>query len=177
MNVDERTKGAMSLWEQTRSQRWALVAGLVIGVMIGAGVAILFRPLVIAIILILLALLVYRVVRAVQGRGGSGREATGGPVVRGMVVTGRYAEPGAAARPSVAADPLDDPIPDAAPAARVERDLRRGPAYDAEIDAILANIDRQIEVEGTRPPGRATRPARQARPEPGGVQDAEFHDR
>lgn len=177
MKVDERTKGAMTLWEQTRSQRWALIVGLVIGVAIGAGVAILFRPLVIAIILILLALLVYRVVRAVRGRGGSEQDASGGPMVRGMVITGQYAEPRAAARPSVADDLLDEPVPGAAPAARVERDLRQGPQYDAEIDAILANIDRQIEVEGTRPPGRATRPVRRSQPEPGGVQDAEFHER
>ena len=176
MNVDERTKGAMTLWEQTRTQRWALIAGLVIGVAIGAGVAILFRPLVIAIILVLLALLVYRVVRAVRGRGGSGRDVPGGPMVRGMVITGQYAEPRAATRPSAVDDPLDEPL-FAAPAARVERDLRRGPEYDAEIDAILANIDRQIEVEGTRPPGRTTRPVRRAQAEPGGVQDAEFHDR
>ena len=177
MNVDDRTKGAMSLWEQTRTQRRALVIGLLIGIVIGAAVAILFRPLIIAIVVILLALLVFRFVQAIQRRGQS---AGDGPPVRGMVITGRYSEPTTPGRANPFEPSLDDTVP-ADPAGRVARDLRQGPEYDAEIDAILANIDRQIGQEGVRPPGRATRPAsrsrsdaRPSRPEP---QDADWHDR
>lgn len=178
MNMDDRTKGAMTLWEQTRTQRWALIIGLVIGIAIGATVAILFRPLIFAIILVLLALLVYRFVRGMQRRGQGSED---GPAVRGMVITGRYAEPAPAPRASRTSplDAFDEEIDPAAPAPAA-RDLRRGPEYDAEIDAILANIDRQIDQEGVRPPGRATRPATRPRPEQAqvnDVQDADFHDR
>lgn len=180
MNVDDRTKGAMSLWEQTRTQRWALIIGLVIGIVVGASVAILFRPLIIAIVVILLALLVVRFVRGMQRRG---QGADDGPPVRGMVITGRYSEPATPARADAFDAPLDNTVP-ADPAGRVSRDLRRGPEYDAEIDAILANIDRQISQEGVRPPGRATRPASRPRseaapssPSSSEVQDADWHDR
>ena len=177
MNVDDRTRGALSLWEQTRTQRWALVIGLLIGIVIGAAVAILFRPLIVAIVVILLALLVFRFVRGIQRRG---QGASDGPPVRGMVITGRYAEPATSGRTDTFESPLDDAVP-ADPAGRVARDLRQGPEYDAEIDAILANIDRQIGQEGVRPPGRATRPASRsrsdARPSPPEVQDADWHDR
>ena len=177
MNVDDRTKGAMSLWEQTRTQRWALVIGLVIGVIVGASVAILFRPLIVAIVVILLALLVFRFIRGMQRRG---QGAGDGPPVRGMVITGRYSEPAAPSRVDTVESPLDAAVP-ADPAGRVARDLRRGPEYDAEIDAILANIDRQIGQEGVRPPGRATRPASRPRSDatqsPPEVQDADWHDR
>lgn len=173
MNSDDRNRSAMSLWEQTRTQRWALVAGLVIGVVIGATVAILFRPLIYAIVLILLALLVFRFVRSINRRGG---EPQGEPAVRGMVITGRYADPRAAARPDTFDAPQDDAGP-AEPPASVPRDLRRGPEYDAEIDAILANIDRQIGAEEARPPRRTARSDEAARSETSGPQDAEFHDR
>ncbi len=175
MNTEERSKGAMSLWEQTRSQRWALIIGLVIGIAVGASVAILFRPLIIAIIVILLALLVFRSVRGMQRRG---RDSDDNLAVRGMVITGRYAEPSPARRASALDEFDDEPVP-AAPAASV-REVRRGPEYDAEIDAILANIDRQIDQEGVRPQGRATRPAarpRTERPASTNVEDADFHDR
>lgn len=178
MNMDERTKGAMSLWEQTRTQRWALLVGLVVGIAIGATVAILFRPLIFAIILVLLAVLVFRFVRGMQRRGQGSND---GPAVRGMVITGRYSEPGPAPSASRTSplDAFDEDIAPPAPAPAA-RDLRRGPEYDAEIDAILANIDRQIDQDGVRPPGRATRPAarpRAERPEPSDVQDADFRDR
>ena len=178
MNTNERTRSAVSLWEQTRTQRWALLIGLVIGIAIGATVAILFRPLIYAIILVLLAVLVFRFVRGMQRRG-QGADAS--PSVRGMVITGRYAEPGPA-QSAGRTSPLDAFDEDIAPAVPTPagRDLRRGPEYDAEIDAILANIDRQIDQEGVRPPGRATRPAPRARTDrsqPTDVQDADFHDR
>ncbi len=168
----------MSLWEQTRTQRWALLIGLVVGIAVGATVAILFRPLIIAIIVILLAVLVFRFVRGIQRRGQGGDD---GPAVRGMVITGRYSEPGPTSRPGRTSpvDAFEEDIAPAAPAPAVQ-DLRRGPEYDAEIDAILANIDRQIDLEGVRPPGRASRPAagpRTDRTPPTDVRDADFHDR
>jgi hypothetical protein len=167
--------GATSLWEQTRSQRWALLIGLVVGVVIGASVAILFRPLVIAIVLVLLALLVYRVVRAVRGRGGAeGDPAPGG--MRGMVITGSFAEP-PVRRADPAAAPVWDLGQDAPAPAPVAREPRRGPEYDAEIDAILANIDRQITGEGAAPRRRATPPTDTPRSDPSRVQDADWNER
>lgn len=173
MNIDDRTKGAMSLWEQTRTQRWALVAGLVIGIVIGATVAILFRPLIYAIVLILLALLVYRFVRSINRRGNAGQD---GPAVRGMVITGRYSEPGMTGRAD-AFDVAPDKAEPAEPSPMVPRDLRRGPEYDAEIDAILANIDRQISVDEARPTTRPSRPNASSRAEPDRAQDADWRDR
>lgn len=173
MNIEDRPQGAMSLWEQTRAQRWALIAGLVIGVVIGATVAILFRPLIYAIVLILLALLVFRFLRSMNRRGsGSGD----GPAVRGMVVTGRYPDAGPATKPNAFDVPVAASEPQA-PVATAPRDLRRGPEYDAEIDAILANIDRQIGAEETRSPNRPARSSAQRRAADPDVQDAEWQDR
>ena len=172
MNLDDRTGGAMSLWEQTRTHRWVLVAGLVIGIVIGATVAILFRPLIYAIVLILLALLAFRFLRSLNRRG---NDAPSAPAVRGMVITGRYAEPGSASR----ADRFE--VPDkqepAAPPEPAPREVRRGPEYDAEIDAILANIDRQIGEEAARQPRQPAPRRPVTASEPDEPRDAEFRDR
>ncbi len=180
----------MSLWEQTRSQRWALVAGLLIGLLIGATVAILFRPLIIALVLILLALLVYRVVKAVRG---GGKADPTEPRVRGMMVTGRYGETmRSGTTVDISGRDLDpDPAPvtrqrAGAPADKVEPvatatpETRRGPEYDAEIDAILANIDRQITGEGAAPRRRGATPpdpTTQSRSDASRVQDADWSER
>jgi hypothetical protein len=184
----------MSLWQQTRSQRWALLVGLLIGLVIGATVTLLFKPLIIGLIVLALGLLIYRVVRAVRGGGGAGDAE---PRVRGMMVTGRYGETmRAGSTVDISGRNVDDDpvtVPRRAARASVREDkvepvvatpeVRRGPEYDAEIDAILANIDRQIADEGAAPrrrPGTSpgpSDPSKPSRSDASRVQDADWSER
>ena len=183
----------MSLWEQTRSQRWALTIGLVIGLVIGALITLLFKPLIIGVIILAIGLLLYRIVRAV--RGGGGETADREPRVRGMMITGRYGETmptGSTVDLSgrdVGAEAVPIPrrrAPATMPDDKVEPlaaspEVRRGPEYDAEIDAILANIDRQIADEGAAPRRQSgaspSDPSQPSRSDPSRVQNADWSER
>lgn len=166
MNLQD---GPLAIWRETRAQRWTFGIGLIVGLIVGALVTILFKPLLILLAVIAIAAVVWKLARGSQG--GSPAESRS----RGMVITGRYAEPDATSRRSARTSPAQND--DFAAAEPAVPEVRRGPEYDAQIDAILANIDRQISNEqvGQRPlttpnPDRPT--ANRSR-----VADADWHER
>ena len=166
MNLQD---GPLAIWRETRAQRWTFGIGLIVGLIVGALVTILFKPLLLLLAVIAIAAVVWKLARGSQG--GPPAESRS----RGMVITGRYAEPDATSRRSTHTSPARDD--DLAAEEMAVPEVRRGPEYDAQIDAILANIDRQIsgEQEGQRvrrSPG-PTRPATDR----SRVEDADWEER
>lgn len=182
---DQRATGPRSVLKEIGGQPWAWLAVFIAGLVVGVTVTILFRPLILAIIVVLLAVMVYRMVRFFRRGSGSAAAGEDGPVVRGMVISGRYGEPGARpvvqdrwqdafdvpaaepverARPAAAVRPVDaaarpTPVTRTASPASGDDDLAPPPrASDADIDAILARIDQQIASEGKAPGSRPGRP-------------------
>lgn len=198
---DQRATGPRSVLKEIGGQPWAWLAVFIAGLVVGVTVTILFRPLILAIIVVLLAVMVYRMVRFFRRGSGSAAAGEGGPVVRGMVISGRYGEPGAGpvvqdrwqdafdvpaaepverARPAATARPVDAaarPAPAARTAGAASGDDEDVPAparaSDADIDAILARIDQQIASEGKAPGPRPRRPGATGT---GEILDAEVRD-
>ena len=159
----------MAIWRETRAQRWTFGIGLIVGLIVGALVTLLFKPLLILVAVIAIAAVVWRIAR---GSGGASGAASGS---RGMVVTGRYAEPDVTAQRSTRTSQAA--TDDAPPAESVRPEVRRGPEYDAQIDAILANIDRQISTEQTVQRSRSDSDAARPAAERSRVEDADWHER
>lgn len=162
--------GPMSIWKATRTQRWTFGAGLLLGLIVGAMVTLLFKPLLIFIMVVALVFVVWKVATSFGG-GRSSAPSGDAPATRSGAFIETYSEP-VRTRPR-GARPVDGDL--AAPAS-APTTLRRGPDTDAEIDRILADIDRQISQEGASPGARVQRNFRDAT-ESSSVRDAEWKER